>query len=203
MDIFTVALTGTIGSGKTTASEYFKKLGAEIIDSDIIAAKLTRENTVIQEKIKHKFGNNIYNEGKLNRTELREIVFNNKTKRIWLEEILHPVIREEILAMQLQITAPYCIIVLPLLTNKLINKFNITCVCQVEANKNDAITRASMRDKCSKNTIEKIMQAAKEKKADFDNIHSYRLYNDNIDKLYLKIAAIHQELLIMAAVKKK
>ncbi|MEK6678127.1 MAG: dephospho-CoA kinase [Nitrospirota bacterium] len=86
-----VGLTGGIASGKSTASGIFKKLGAYIIDADILAREVVEPLKPAWRDIVKNFGKEILNnDNSINRRKLAEIVFNNKNKRELLNSIVHP-----------------------------------------------------------------------------------------------------------------
>ena len=90
-----IGLTGGIGSGKSTAAELFAERGATLIDSDKIARELVEPGTPALLQITTRFGNQILqNDGRLNRNKLGEIIFANNDDKTWLEDLLHPLIRE-------------------------------------------------------------------------------------------------------------
>ncbi len=89
-----VALTGGIGSGKSLAGEYLASLGAIVIDSDQLARDVVERGTPAFDEIVARFGDEILQDGSLNRAKLGEIVFSDSEARIWLEGITHPRIRE-------------------------------------------------------------------------------------------------------------
>ncbi|MFH0925593.1 MAG: dephospho-CoA kinase [bacterium] len=94
-----VGLTGGIASGKTTVSNYFAQLGAEIIDADKIDRELTVPNAPLWEKIVNSFGKDILDDdNKIVRKRLANLVFNdnNKEKLQLLNNISHPLILNEI-----------------------------------------------------------------------------------------------------------
>ncbi len=116
---YIVALTGGIGSGKTTISNSFKKLGVNIIDTDIIGKKIIEKNVKIFNAIKKKFGNNILNSNQLiNRKLLRKYVFNEKKNKLWLENILIPEIYKESKRQIKLVNSTWCLWVVPLLIEK-------------------------------------------------------------------------------------
>jgi len=94
----TLGLTGGISSGKSTVCHYFKKLGAFIIDADLITHEIYENNTEIQNKILQAFGSKILNSKskKIDRKILSKIVFQEAQKRKILENILHPAIGQKI-----------------------------------------------------------------------------------------------------------
>lgn len=92
-----LGLTGGIATGKTTAANILKELGAIIIDADKIAHKIMEPEGPAYSDVVQFFGNNILDEdGSINRKKLGEIVFNNSELRQKLEKITHPIILREI-----------------------------------------------------------------------------------------------------------
>lgn len=86
-----VGLTGGIASGKSTASKIFKKLGAYIIDADVLAREVVEPLKPAWRDIVKNFGKEILiKDNSINRKKLAEIVFNNKKKRELLNSIVHP-----------------------------------------------------------------------------------------------------------------
>jgi dephospho-CoA kinase len=92
--MFLIALTGGIGSGKTTVAEFLKQLGAYEIDADQIAKEVVEVGTEGLAAVAKEFGQGIIEDsGQLNRGRLAKIVFEDESKRIALEGILHPLIK--------------------------------------------------------------------------------------------------------------
>jgi len=89
-----VALTGGIGSGKSTVGEIFADLGAIVVDSDQLARNVVERGTAGFDQIVAAFGDEVLKNGDLDRAALAEIVFKDPTKRSLLEEITHPLIRK-------------------------------------------------------------------------------------------------------------
>ncbi len=84
-----IGLTGGIGSGKSTVAQFFKELGATIIDADDISHQLLDLYPELVTSLVKKFG-------ELDRQKLAEIVFKDSRKRKELEALTHPFIRQEI-----------------------------------------------------------------------------------------------------------
>ncbi|AFI04703.1 dephospho-CoA kinase [Helicobacter cetorum] len=97
-----IALTGGIGTGKSTTARLLELHGYKVLDADKIAHKLLGEN---QLEIAKYFGEEILENNTLNRKKLGAIVFNDKTKLEWLEKFLHPLIREMMLKEALLLDA--------------------------------------------------------------------------------------------------
>lgn len=152
-----VGLTGGIGSGKSTVAELFKKFDINIIDTDQLARNLTEPNLPAYQKILKKFGKNIiFSNGQLNRRLLRKMIFDDNTKRNWLEKLLHPLIKKEMKKQAQDADSPYTIVVVPLLFEKKWQSlFERTLV--VDVPKNVQIKRVQKRDKHSADEIKAIL----------------------------------------------
>ncbi|MEI4550102.1 dephospho-CoA kinase [Pseudoalteromonas spongiae] len=189
-----IGLTGGIATGKSTASNYFKKLGITIVDADTIARQVVAPNSFGLEKIKAHFGSQIVlDNGELNRAELRKLIFSNESEKLWLNNLLHPVIRQEILEQLNAANGPYVILDAPLLFEN-----NLDKLCEktllVDIPEELQIMRGSERDGVNKQQIKQIIAAQmprsiKLKKADYviDNALS-------LDNTYAQVMAIHQKL---------
>ena len=114
-----VGLTDGIGSGKTAVSNRLQALGATIIDTDEIAHSLTKVGGLAMPDIQKTFGEEaLLPDGSMNRDYMRALVFKDPGKRIELEKILHPKIRE-LVQQYLNAGAPlYFVLVVPLLFEK-------------------------------------------------------------------------------------
>lgn len=92
-----IGLTGNIASGKSSVAQMFEKLGARIIDADLVARAVVEPNRPAWNEIRDTFGAEVLNpDGTIDREKLGEIVFNDEEKRKALNEITHPRIIEEI-----------------------------------------------------------------------------------------------------------
>ena len=89
-----VALTGGIGSGKSTVAEFLDELGAYVIDSDQLARDVVERGTPGYEAVLATFGDGILTDGEIDRAKLAEIVFKDATARAALESIIHPFVRD-------------------------------------------------------------------------------------------------------------
>ncbi len=91
-----VAVTGTLGSGKSTVCRIFQKLGAYVVDSDKIVHNLLSPETPLGKKIIKLLGPEIVANGHFDRKKMAKLVFENNTQLKALEEILHPQVYQEI-----------------------------------------------------------------------------------------------------------
>ncbi len=111
-----VALTGGIGSGKTTVSQRLAQLGAAVIDTDLIAHALTAPGGAAMAAIATAFGPGaIAADGSLDRVTMRRLIFSDARARHRLEAILHPLIRARMDEQLAQVQAPYAVLAIPLL----------------------------------------------------------------------------------------
>ena len=91
-----IALTGGVASGKSAVSTYFEELGITIIDADLVSRDVVAKGSLGLEAIIQRFGSKILDaDGSLNRASLRAIVFNDTDHLNWLNELLHPMIRQK------------------------------------------------------------------------------------------------------------
>lgn len=89
-----VALTGGIGSGKSTVGQMFAQLGAIVIDSDQLARDVLERGSIGFNEVVAKFGDEILKIGEIDRQLLASIVFKDPKKRSELEQVTHPLIRK-------------------------------------------------------------------------------------------------------------
>jgi dephospho-CoA kinase len=112
-----IGLTGGIGSGKSTAATFFKSQGVTVIDLDQIARDLVTPGSPALAQIQQHFGEDILdNQHRLKRQKLAEIIFFDPSQKKWLEELLHPLIREEQQHQIYTAKSSYVVIEIPLLT---------------------------------------------------------------------------------------
>jgi dephospho-CoA kinase len=88
-----VALTGGIGSGKSTVGQIFAQLGATVIDSDQLARDVMERGSIGFNEVVAKFGDEILKNGEIDRQILASLIFKDPAKRSELEQITHPLIR--------------------------------------------------------------------------------------------------------------
>ncbi len=164
MSTFIVGLTGGIGSGKTTVSDMFVELNIDIVDADIVAREVVEPGSSALTAIREYFGSEyITAQQQLDRHKLRSRIFSNSEDKLWLNNLLHPLIRQEMLAQLAAAQSNYCILVAPLLLenglNKLVNK-----VLVVDVNESCQIERTVARDTSSSAEIKRIIASQMNRK---------------------------------------
>jgi dephospho-CoA kinase len=111
-----VGLTGGIASGKSTVADTLAQLGAQVIDTDIIAREVVEPGQPALDEIREAFGYDVFHaDDTLDRRALRQRIFDDPADRRRLEDILHPRIREATLAEAERLDGIYQVIVVPLL----------------------------------------------------------------------------------------
>jgi len=163
-----IGLTGGIGSGKSTVARLFGDLGVHWVDADDVAREVVEPGTPALAEIAKHFGEEILTpEGALDRAQLRAIVFQEPEERVWLESLLHPIIREELIR-QLNpenYQLPYVLLVSPLLLetdqHELVDKIVV-----VDVPVDVQIKRTMARDTDDRAQVERIIaaQMAREKR---------------------------------------
>ncbi len=155
--ILKIGLTGGIGCGKSTVTHLFAQLGTPIIDADHIAHQLVQPGQPALEKIEQKFGGTVINDdGSLNRTVLRNIVFSDPVKKQQLEAILHPLIYAQMQNQIKQCTAAYVILSIPLLLETHRQHF-VDRILVVDCPLEQQIKRVKQRDQLSDQQIQAII----------------------------------------------
>ena len=152
-----LGLTGGIGCGKTAISNMFEELGITIIDADIVARQVVEPNSTGLNAIIAHFGDEILlSDCTLNRSALRTRIFTNHTDKEWLNNLLHPLIRNKILADLNAASSAYVVLVAPLLfENGLDKQCNRTLLIDVP--KNIQVERTVKRDGVSLDQVNSII----------------------------------------------
>lgn len=155
--MFIVGLTGGIGSGKSTIAQQFVELGITCIDADLTAREVVQPGEPALDAISQHFSETILlADGSLNRRKLREEIFANPLARQWLNELLHPLIRQRMLQQCQQADSPYCILMVPLLfENNLQSLVQRTLVIDVD--EATQIRRTMQRDKTTETQVKAII----------------------------------------------
>ena len=201
--MFIVGLTGGIGSGKSAAAARFRHHGVNVVDADQAARVVVEPGRPALDAIAEHFGTGvILPEGGLNRAALRKLVFDNPEERRWLEQLTHPLIREEIIssltASAKTHSAPYAILESPLLLETNQSEL-VQRVCVVDIPEELQLARASARDANSVDQIRKIMAAQmprEERCARADDILDNR---GSLEFLFAQVDALHEKYLQLAA----
>lgn len=191
--MYCIGLTGTIASGKSTVSALFKDLGIDIINADLIARQLVQPHQPALQTIIQHFGSSILTEtGELNRRHLRDIITDNASERVWLEALLHPLIRNNIEQDIKHCKSPYCMIEIPLLTDKAGYPY-LNRVLLITATPEQQISRLMARDKSTEKQARAFWATTQANEAKRHAIADDTLINNgSINALKEKVNALHQ-----------
>jgi dephospho-CoA kinase len=157
---FVVALTGGVASGKTATAQRFAQLGVPVFDADLIARELVAPGQPALTQIAAVFGRDMLSAtGELERQRLRERVFADAAARRQLEAILHPPIRECLLAKVRSSSALYCVLAIPLLIECLEDYVWVDRVLTTDVPRAEQIIRLSRRDGIDAALAERVVQS--------------------------------------------
>ncbi|RWR00519.1 dephospho-CoA kinase [[Pantoea] beijingensis] len=200
---YTVALTGGIGSGKSTIADAFADLGVDIIDADVIARQVVEPGQPALEAITEHFGPRVMNDdGTLNRANLRQQIFTSVRKKQWLNALLHPLIHEETQRQLAEARSPWCLWVVPLLVENNLHKF-ANRVLLVDVPEEIQLARTMARDQMSRQQAENILAAQATREARLAVADDIIDNSGPAESVRPSIAALHQRYLALAAAAKQ
>lgn len=187
-----IGLTGGIGSGKTEVSNLFAKLGVPIIDADSIAKKTTEPDQLAYKEIINHFPHPItLANGLLDRAKIREIIFNDPQERIWLEKLLHPLIRQKIVDEVSKLKSLYCIVVIPLLVESNSYSF-INRILVVDTEPTLQVERVKTRDNVSATEVKAIVDTQIGREDRLNAAHDIILNNGTFENLVNQVKELDQ-----------
>ncbi|WP_414450402.1 dephospho-CoA kinase [Burkholderia sp. 22PA0099] len=201
--MFSVGLTGGIGSGKTTVANRFGELGATLIDTDAIAHRVTAPGGSAMAPIAAAFGDEfVAADGALDRARMRALVFGDDAARKRLEAITHPLIRAETEREATLATGAYVIFVVPLLVESRSWRRRVDRVLVIDCEVETQIMRVMQRNGFAREQVEAIVarQATREARlAAADDV----IVNEHAPDAVLdaRIDALHTRYLALAASK--
>lgn len=190
-----VALSGGVASGKSTIASLFANLGVPIIDADIIARQIVKVGTdPFIQIVKHFSQEILLPNGELDRSQLREIIFNNEHERLWLNNLLHPLIHQETQRQIARQKAEYIIWVVPLLVENNLHNF-ADRVLMIDIPESLQLERLVKRDHISELLAKKMIlsQASSAKRLAYaDDIIDN---NGDLNSLKQQVGKLHQQYL--------
>jgi dephospho-CoA kinase len=163
--MFVVGLTGGIGSGKTFVAELFAQHGVTIVDTDVIAHRITAVDGAAMPRIEREFGAEfVAPDGSLDRARMRALVFADDQAKARLEAITHPLIRAETERETGAATGLYVITVIPLLVESGVWKSRVDRVLVVDCSLETQIARVMQRNGFTRDQVLAIIarQASRE-----------------------------------------
>jgi dephospho-CoA kinase len=154
-----VGLTGGIGSGKSTVAALLRDQGVTVIDADAISRSVTAAGGVALPAIRERFGPHSINaDGAMDRTHMRERVFQNPLERQALEAIVHPWVRQIINEQAQACTATWVVLDLPLLCESEHWREQVRWVWVVDCEENTQVQRVMVRSGWSSEQVWAVMR---------------------------------------------
>lgn len=193
-----VGLTGGIGSGKSTVAKLFAELNVPIIDADAVSRDITNPGDDAFLRIVKHFGADVLlPDDTLDRAKLRNIIFADPKQRHWLENLLHPLIREAMKEQIKKISAPYCLAIIPLLLETEFYSF-INRILVVDAPEHLQIQRITVRDKTPITHVETILKAQASRNDRLARAHDVITNDGAPDDLIEQVRQLHEKYLRLA-----
>jgi dephospho-CoA kinase len=194
-----IGLTGGIASGKTTVAERFVELGVPVIDADDVARAVVAPGEPGLAEVTRAFGSGVLTaDGQLDRRALRNLVFSNPAQRKVLEGILHPRIQGEMARRAAAVTAPYVIMVIPLLVEGgKLDRFDRILVIDVDEELQ--IQRVMARDSSTREQAHAILAAQATRAARLAAADDVLKNTGPVSDLRQAVDALHERYLRLAA----
>lgn len=190
---FIIGLTGGIGSGKSAAAARFAEThGIHVVDADIKSRVVVEPGRPALQQIVDRFGDAVLQpDGSLNRAVLRERVFRDPDERRWLEQLLHPLIREEIIRDLASADSPYALLVSPLLVES--GQYQMTRrILVVDVPEALQIARTTQRDKVPEEQVKAILQAQAKREERLRHADDVITNDRDLAALHQQVDQLHQ-----------
>ena len=196
---YRVGLTGGIGSGKSTVATLFAELGVPVIDTDAISHQLTQPGGAAISSIRAAFGDDFIDAtGALDREKMRQLVFSDSAAKQRLEKILHPLIFVQARFLAESSTAPYVLLVIPLLFETTDYQDGLQHTVTVDCAEETQVARATSRNGLSEQAVRAIM-AQQLSRTQRLQLADDAISNDGtLAELRPQIAQLHQRYLDLA-----
>jgi dephospho-CoA kinase len=186
-----VGLTGGIGCGKSAVARIFSQLNIPVIDADEIAHRLVEPGQPALAQIQQEFGADVLGtDGSLNRKKLKELIFSDLKQKQKLESIIHPLVYQAIQAELKLLTAPYCIICIPLLFETNMSHF-VDRILVVDCAVEIQIERVRSRDNLTVERIQSIIDSQVSRTFRIEKADDLIDNSDTDDKLAECVKKLH------------
>ena len=187
-----VAITGIIGSGKSTAASLFKNLGIPVFVADESAKDLMQNNSNVIDKLLYYFGDIVYENGKLNKSYISERIFNNSSDLKFVNSLVHPLVNDRFESWCNVQRSSYIIYESALVFENESEDIFDEIIC-IKTPINIIHQRINQRENYSFEKTNKIIknQISQDEKC---KKSSYCVLNDSIENLNKQILAIHKKL---------
>ena len=196
---YRVGLTGGIGSGKSTVSSIFSRLGVPVIDADQIARSLVEPGTDALSKLTAHFGEEILNQGQLDRRRLRELIFTDEAAKKWVEALLHPLVKREMLSRADQQDSAYVVLEIPLLFEAGYQNL-LDRVLVIDVPPALQVDRVVSRDEVPQSQVESVIRAQISAKARLKQANDVIDNTGSLEQLREQVESLHRKYLEMARI---
>ncbi|MCM2319444.1 MAG: dephospho-CoA kinase [Pseudomonas sp.] len=187
-----LGLTGGIGSGKSAAASHFGNLGVHLVDADQAARWVVEPGRPALTHIVDRFGEQILQgDGALDRAALRARIFQAPAERQWLEQLLHPLIREEMRNALDEARSPYAILVSPLLVESAAQRQMSQRVLVVDVPEQVQIERTVQRDSVPEEQVRAILQAQASREERLRHAHDVLVNDRDLAWLQREVERLH------------
>lgn len=196
-----VGLSGGIGSGKTAASNLFSEQGVNVVDTDILARQALQIGSPLLIEVFNHLGQQLkLEDGSLDRAALRTIVFNDSNAKTWLENLVHPWVKQETLKALIDAdtkNSPYILLSSPLLIES--GQLNLADrLLVVDIPESLQIERTRLRDNNTEALVKKIIQqqiSRQERLLQADDVIDN---SQDLNYLQKQVNSFHQQYLQLA-----
>jgi dephospho-CoA kinase len=196
---FVVGLTGGIGCGKSAAADEFARLGAAIVDTDVIAHELTRSGGTAIAEVRRLFGDRFIDaQGAMDRAGIRTLVFSDTAAKSRLERLLHPMIRAESERRIAAANAPYVVHVVPLLLESPDFRQRFARVLVVDCAPQEQVARVRRRSGLGDEEIQRIIDAQTPRDVRLAAADDVIDNSGSIDALHKQVGALHARYLSLS-----
>lgn len=188
---WTLGLTGGIGSGKSAVAQCFTDLGVSLIDADHAARWVVEPGRPALAQIAERFGEGVLQaDGQLDRAALRGLIFQNPAQRRWLENLLHPLIGQEISHYLASAQSSYAILVSPLLIES--GQHHITQrILVIDAPEHLQVQRTMQRDQASAEQVQAILQVQAKRDERLRHAHDVLVNDRDLHWLKGEVERLH------------
>ena len=186
-----VGLTGGIGSGKSAAGKYFELKGITVIDADLLAKEALDTGSQGYDEAIEYFTSSILDEGgHIDRYILRKEIFNDTDKKLKLESIVHPIVRDLMFSKIFASQSPYSIVMVPLIfESQSMSSYDRILV--VDCDESFQLERSTVRDNSPSELIKKIIQSQCSREERLSIANDVLPNNDSLDSLQSKVDKLH------------
>ncbi|MCP3673592.1 MAG: dephospho-CoA kinase [Gammaproteobacteria bacterium] len=203
-DKLVIGLTGGIGSGKSAAATLFEQLGVTIVDADIASRKVVEPGSYALQQLVEHYGSDILTPetpSELDRQKLRNIIFSNPDERQWLNNLLHPLIRDYMNEEVANAQSHYVIKVIPLLVESKLQQ-QVDRVLVIDVPEETQIQRVTYRDMVSISDTKKILKSQASREQRLIASDDIIINDTTIENLEVAVKKMHNTYLQLSIAKR-